>query len=478
MKLILDKKRFNLLFVIVGVLYVIFHLLTLDISPLPWFDETFMLNIAKNKIDTGAYLFTIAPPYESGNNEALIYGPLYFIISTTVLKIFGVGIFQYRIVGVFFAFLVLLISYFTARKNSFFLIFLLALDPLFLAASHSGRMDTMALTLGLASLYLFFESEKKNNYWLLIGAGLLSGLTLLTTPRAFVTLFGIGFLLLLNVLRYRTKESILKSIVWGIPVVVLYGIWVIYAFGSVNGLLDYYASFDSAGFVQFFNVRISTIQKPLILVLSVTLIWSIWLKGKAFFNDRNIVYLSSLFIFYLLIFDTGIYSILILPFIYLLIVDNFPSFKFDNRFVFKALLAFNVLFFLIKGTVIFLERGQRNHEKISDFIGLNIPEGANIVGDEMYYYAAIENNSAFQYYHLYKSINGRYAYQRDVFKYEYVILSNRFKGTVIEKLYVEDKCEIIATFKSEKNKTAQMIESFLPIKILNEFDCVIYKLKK
>lgn len=60
-------------------LIIAYHLFTLEIQPLPWFDEVYFASIADNFINNGSLVPEIGS-YARNGRPALTYGPVYFFL--------------------------------------------------------------------------------------------------------------------------------------------------------------------------------------------------------------------------------------------------------------------------------------------------------------------------------------------------------------------------------------------------------------
>src|SRR6478735_4434527 len=125
--------------------YLSFHFYTLDLNPLPWFDEVFFASISKSLSETGN-LVPLAYK-EFWSQEILLYGPVHFLLESSSFKLFGFGIIQYRWITFFFGILVVittvnLLKYYTSSLSLLILLFVsLVLDPFINLSMHEGRMD-------------------------------------------------------------------------------------------------------------------------------------------------------------------------------------------------------------------------------------------------------------------------------------------------------------------------------------------------
>jgi 4-amino-4-deoxy-L-arabinose transferase-like glycosyltransferase len=143
--------------------YVVLHLVTLDRSPTPYFDDTFFASVTDALRSTGELRLEISPLYFG--KPVYIYGPLYFAAAAGVLEVLGFGSFQFRLIALSFGLGIIWLLYKLLRVGGashgmgLVICALLAIDPTFYKSLHSGRMDSMALFLLLLSLYLVLLPE-------------------------------------------------------------------------------------------------------------------------------------------------------------------------------------------------------------------------------------------------------------------------------------------------------------------------------
>jgi len=494
-KLISIIKIKNSVFYLFVFLLIIFNLLTLNYSPLPWFDEVYFASITKSYSETGLFKFYISPLYDSG--EVLRYGPLYFIFTSIIVKIFGFGLFQYRILNFVASVLCIYIAslilkkYKLSNKDLFFFITIYLFDVMFVMNSHSGRMDGVALLFVLIFHYLVLNYNK--NYWNLPLSGVAFAISILTTPRSVFfmlpIIFYFGFVLMLHL---KKDKNYLRLLSWAIPPIILYLFWIFIKFGSIQSYFDYYLQKRTTEhgsdsyletFIQF-SPYIFKFQIPLFVVTTLSIILLIFSKAKKHFFI--FISLANIFIFYGFILDTGMYSIFILPFYYLIIFLSFNINPINNKLkysIYIFLLLFNLSTFVIKNTGIVLDLKLRDYKRLNSIVNQNIPKNSRVIGNEVYFYTVIQNNCDFQTIERGGNWLDRYDYQAKVFDFDYLILNEQFiedhKG--IFSIYHVDEMEVIQRIKlgDEKNSITIKISNLLDIpNPMYSYNGIIYKRKK
>jgi 4-amino-4-deoxy-L-arabinose transferase-like glycosyltransferase len=190
----------------------------LTIYPLPWFDEGINFQAPKNLIMYGQYAMrsseefrVLDPAFQTGLPVEL---PI-----TLSFKLFGIGLFQARLVSAMLSLLCVAIYYVIARQlysravGWLAVILLLAFAPdSFVSFLYVGRQalgETSALLFFLGGLLLWFQSWERLEHRYLVGAGLLCGLAMITksqfnllVPPTILTVWLIGFFWL-KLLRWR-----------------------------------------------------------------------------------------------------------------------------------------------------------------------------------------------------------------------------------------------------------------------------------
>ena len=82
-------KKLHLVFLLI--IYLVYHLLTLNVSPLPWYDEVVFNSIAHSFAHDGTFFCKVGPLAMEGK-QIVVYGPVFFVSSGILESIFGMGI--------------------------------------------------------------------------------------------------------------------------------------------------------------------------------------------------------------------------------------------------------------------------------------------------------------------------------------------------------------------------------------------------
>ena len=313
------------LFIAYWIGYLLINLLIIEVSPLPWYDETYMASIAKTLADSGHLYAQIAWAHQI--EYPPVYGPVFFWITYPVLKLFGFGIWQYRITIILSGIGCLLLSHqlikthYPEKRTVYLLPILLSIDPFFFRSMHEGRMDLWATFFLLyATLYLLKVFKQPQNWSAVIFSGLLVGLALNTSPRSAFFAVALGLFGLPKLFK-NWKAYWKKAIIWISIPSLLYIAWVQYAYGGFSNMFAFFTQEGYWGFTRINPAKTSILaqQYPLMLSALAVSIYGFFRLGKAIFDDLYLLALLSIGCFYLLVFDQGPYVAYIIPSYYLLI---------------------------------------------------------------------------------------------------------------------------------------------------------------
>jgi 4-amino-4-deoxy-L-arabinose transferase-like glycosyltransferase len=433
-----NKLSFPICIVVLALWYV----LTLAYSPLPWLDEIFFASITKSLISGKGFIVAIDPLINSGN-ESLTYGPIYFMFTTLVWKLFGFGIVQFRIVNLVFSGLTILLFYLIQKELGIkkwivrIATFLLMFDIMFVQNAHSGRMDFVALFFALITYFIYFKKEKGFN--LIVLMSVCGGISILTTPRIAIIVLPLFFIAFYQAIKNR--KIVNASLLSAIPII-LYLCWIYYGFGSITAFLNYYKGTGEStnqGYLLFLggNFNIPKYQIPLVIIGIAAFILK--LKSRNTILNSIILFLPLL-LFYIVVFDAGGHSAIIIPFWYLTIsyslneYDNIRKIKRSfNVFIFSSLLVLfivNVSSFVMKSSWLLVTLSERDPQKLDEWMKSHIKDGSKVIGDDRYYYACINRNCDFKYIDRPRMIDHT-KYYKEIYKPDYIFISVQTSPDII-----------------------------------------------
>lgn len=398
--------------------------------------------MAAHFAETGDFFAPVCPLMDYYYPQSKAYGPGYFILLGFVFKIFGFGMVQMRTPALLFGFAFLLLGYRMLResgvseKPSAIFFILLLIDPIFLQNIHSGRMDSTALFFaGMGGLFVI-RATNQNALSDYVFCGIFLGLAILCTPRIAVNIIGPGMAAFLFLRASPSPKKVLKFLLIPLLAGLIYTIWIFWGFGGFSNAWLYFFGqpreklhYDSLaqGYISF-EKYIPVFQYPAILLLIILVIY--WLFGRRKINPLQLICAFNLMAYFLLVRDTGIYSIFSIPWAYMLMVSIGDSFNLTTvsagrlTLVFSLLICLNAGIFLTKQLVIAMDAPSRDDELVSQAIGKIIPAGSRVIGDEVYYYAAMNNGLKFQYIDRGAAGHQRLCYHKINFDFEYIIVRN------------------------------------------------------
>jgi hypothetical protein len=464
------SKFFKVIFSVLAIFYLIFHLVTLPYNPLPWYDETYFASIALNLAHHGTF-FPMVAYHAKVLKEDIAYGPVYFIFTGLSFKLFGFGIFQFRVINLLFGFLLVWIFskilrlYHYSTTTILIIIGAFLLDPFLQLSLHEARMDLVTLALMLSSGFLLLRSLENGNLriTIVVFSGLLAVAALLTTPRIGFIYITLCLVFMLWLVKNFSAENLLKAAIWLLPVIIIYTCWIFYAFGGLTDLLSYYKELskeEAAGYVGFFKpIYFIPKHEWLLIICAIICLLYKLVSEDIKLNYFYIFSLLSIVVFYIIVVDVGPYSILIIPFYYFIIADSLKDLSFKDLknpllYLSIILLTFNVGYFSLKGMQVAGSMEQRNPQEAEDFIKNYIPAGSKVVGDPLYYYAVIGAGSDYQYFNKYASNEQREQWHREQYDYDYLLITDQSKVRDAEAvlLYLSNaKFKKIARFEKESS---------------------------
>jgi len=431
--------RWLLVLILLGFGY---HSMTLKISPMPWFDETYFASLTLHFIESGDFMADIGPMLESFYPQSKAYGPAYFLVTGFSIKVFGFGILQMRLPALIFGLLFLfvfdkiLIVSEISRSVSNLAVCTLLFDAIFLQNIHSARMDSMALLLVGLGIYHLLKAMNKEATIDFLACGIYFGLAALTTPRIAVCLFGPGLIAATFFLSKPGKKRFLHLLCIPVLVFLLYSIWVFWGFGGYEAAYNYFFGqpketlhFKSLadGYISA-KKYIPPFQYPVLLIFTVFLITTFYFRR----STKWIFWISlvNLLAFYSLVNDTGMYSILAMPWLYMALAcmaQSFSQMKFIEtaiRVSMGCILLMYFGIFALKNTAIWLFAKSRDLEIAQAQVNQLMPRNSRVIGDEAFYYFVKKAGSDFQYLDRGAGTESRILYHQNDYNFQYILVRN------------------------------------------------------
>lgn len=473
-------------------LIIIINLLLLSYSPLPWFDEIYFTGITNSLLTNGTFHLSAFPLYDTG--EILTYGPVYFFLTGLSVKLFGWGVFQFRIVNFLFALGCIFLSwrilrlYYKEKFTGILFILLYITDPMFTTNSHSGRMDSVALFFILVVIYYLYENHSLRNY---LATAIAASLALLTTPRSAFFLVPVLLLHFVPLLfKLKKSQNWLKIFIFGGFTITLYAAWIFTKFGGFEQFFDYYFQQPRSGlvnknlFASFirFSPYIIIFEYP--LVITTTLLFSALLIKKRFrLNTMTWILFLNIITFYSFILDTGQYSIFIIPCFYLLLFISVIKLGFPSKIRYSILfliLLFNIVLLTVKSYSVVADLQLRNYATVDNSVASVVPPGSKVIGNELYYYSVIKNDCEYQSIERGANLKQRIDYHYNDFDFDYLIINESYikiNRQVVDTYLKSGEFEIVSPViqQDSDNSTTLKIARWLEMYVFYTYEGMIYK---
>jgi hypothetical protein len=366
-----------------GILWVMYHIITLERSPIPNFDEAFFASMTRSVQDDGTLMLRMSTRAINEANELWLYGPVYFYTQAFITDIIGWGIWQFRLLNFLCGVLLVVVILNIAKKFSFgnfqmiILLSLLITDTAINANMHSGRMDSLAMLLFTTGMYFFFFAPSTAKIYTIL-AGVFYSLAFLTTPRTgfLLLILPVGFALESFWLFHNQSRTgmLLQSVVmamrfhtlrYAIPLVMIitpFFLWVQFRVGGIENYLRFFVeSQDLAPLYKIVNLpafyQLPALGLWIVTILSVTRLLLLRNKIKwklsAEYIDRRVVFIVILPVLYIC-FIKGGYTVFLMPWIYIVLVYLTSYLSVYLRSLWgRNLLSFVCIGILILNTAIF-----------------------------------------------------------------------------------------------------------------------------
>lgn len=414
--------------IVIGVLG---NLYSLNLSPLPWFDEAFFADVSMSVAEHGKPELTLYSNLKPMRINA--YGPVYFYLQAGLIKVFGLDIFWFRLVnylaglGCVVMLTKILRLYFS--PSSRFFECLLLFDPIFIQNIHSGRMDMLAMLFGMGSLYVLLKTKSSFKLSYTIFAGLLLGIAYLTTPRMIFFALPVGIYVFIRLGLFHALVFSITSSFIVLP-------YIIIEFGSIisyfRSFLETPVYFSHIGVVsktgEVFRYWHHGLIYIILIVNGVVLATKLKEKQRIFFI--GFLWLVVL-LFHLLVIEKGPYSAMVIPFYYLLIAISLGllyEFKWIKWATISSLCITGFVFLSIffgKLLIVIAFKDLRNPTTITNELSeIKIPQKRWIASYEYYYASRILGYNMVGYELPYQ-IDRRIQYHLDSCGAKYMLINKK-----------------------------------------------------
>lgn len=385
------------------IMLLIMHLITLKISPLPWFDEVCFADISYNLLQGNGFKLSLAPYLDHFEN-VIHYGPIFFTIQAGFLKLFGLNPMGARMPGFLFAIIgFYLLFRFIKREfkteNVWAFILLGITLPTVSSTLHNGRMEFVAIFFWIFSL-LVLTGKRKYKIPL---AGLLMAGMLLTSPRSGVLLFGHVFLIIWEN-RKSFKNLFISGFLFGGVIFLAEYTW---ALISMDGLFPY-LNFLSSASDGYVGGGFPFLEKdyPLLVIIFASLL-AIFYQRKELLKliDSEgkfyIMALINILVYLLFVNETGPYLVYL---VFSILIVSISLVKISKPIWSFGIQPFILIIFglqVLKFGIIMYEFETRSSDRCQSEISEIIPSGEGVLCSDVYYYLLNKNgNEVFYIHHL------------------------------------------------------------------------------
>ena len=473
-----ENNRYIVLFVI-STIYIIFHIATLKNFTLPWFDETYYASMADSLFRFGSLFVSVDPIGTKGPIN--YYGPVYFIITGLLFKIFGINIQQFRLPGLLFGFGIIVITIMILRQNKIkggiilLACMALSLDHWFNQEIHNGRMDSTALFFILLSFYFILKSKEPGRmasiYWCIFSA-VLAAIGVLTTPRVGPLVIPIGLILVFRAVYNKNNCEVKQIIIWSVIFSILILSWLIYAFENLDSIMVTYLQ-EYSGSTH--TTSVGYYQYPLFILLIIVIPAIVIGNIRNLFDEALFFSISGVAIYCFFITGPwGFFFFFSTPLIYIAIAFIISSISNDKyrkwiNAVFILLISVNGSIFIAQACVIFGQWDARCHAHAEEFVERYVPRGSKVVGDYKYYYAVRKNGSEFQHIDRGGPLSARFDYHKNIYNFEYLITSMDEESEPVQAYMKNVPLVKIASLHVKSDNIISDIIIRVAGKIVNEF---------
>ena len=272
----------------------------LSLWPTPWFDEGPPLQVSKNLVQIGKYGLDSSEGFRPFSQSVTV-GPTVTLPVALAFKVLGIGIWQARLISVFYGFLAIFLFYTVSykvfsHKVAFLATLLLLVTPIFsndtsasfLALSRMVMGDVPALAFLLAGCFFWFLSLEKKSHVYSILSGLAFGAAIITKALYVISPVSLLLVWVLNRLWYHKIEWKYTVIPFLLSILIGLGWYGYNIYMSETGFMGYFE--QSATLALIFSIS-QLIKNARVLVGSMSIILGIpaFIYGASFCIKKDIV---------------------------------------------------------------------------------------------------------------------------------------------------------------------------------------------
>lgn len=496
---------------IISLLFIFLYSINLDKFPHVWVDEILFSNPAYTLIIQGKLGTTIFYGVDNMQNFTYWQPPLYLLLLSFSFKLFGLGVWQGRVVSVILGLISVIFTYALGKElydNKVGMIssLLLTFNLLFFYVARDIRMDIAVVCFTLIATYLIIIALKKSNQLYYFLAGLFAMMSFLSHPNGLIGILTIYLLIFL--FKYYNKSSnllqttysvlkekgiylyslalILTSIPYILYILMDFSTFYVQYMGNVGHSVfspitnimqepsRYMSFFSSNTFNNVFggnNLILLAILLAIIIIVILTIIAIFYALKSKKLEDKIIlsIFFSQIVLFMVLVSNKAvIYLSILLPYWSIIIAricynKNF-EYQINKKIFYKKKNLISSFFLGIIITIIIFNFGaiaysinsnsEYDYYAIKPEISNYIPNGSIVIGDHLYYIALANNYD----YYSYKALK--------FIKPDYIIFNNQFNMnnlTIDTQKYVSDNYKEIGFIPKNKNIEGSPIKIYKKI---------------
>lgn len=404
------KHDYSIIILFLVLCWLGFHVITIQRSPLPWFDEVFFANMTKSFQTTGKlYLAMSTGQYEG--QEIIHYGPIYFYTQAFVTKWLGFGLWQFRalnfLAGIgIFTIIILIARRLSLNSNLIYvLFFFLISDPAIFANMHSGRMDSLAMFLFLLGFYFYFTISKTSTNSIL--AAFFFSLSILTTPRIGFLFLALPVKLIYDYFFIQRSLSYLIRAHLAVYFIILISFlsWVLFKAGSITDYIQLFSQNSTFKKLYTFFHLPPFYQLPAFFYFCFLFLFFLaqflYKKPVILENiaEKGLVLSVILIPLIYVVFIKGGYTVYLMPFLYLAIVYFVYLFRKCNisvkihYFALSSILLLNIFIFLYKSVILFSNWDNRNPYHFTNYFMKKNISSENVLASHQFFYQIQKKNN-------------------------------------------------------------------------------------
>ena len=432
----LQVVRPSRIFWIVTLVAMVLILLFLPRSPLPWLDETFFASTSLAVARGGPPIPTVLGAFPHTGRIDLLYGPLVFFLGSLDVRLFGLSITSWRLLGFFGAVGAVFSASWVSRcldrsaAATAASAMMVALSQGIGARATTGRLDTITLTLEILSLIctlhaMRVQESRRSGFLYAALAGILCAFAALSTPRAFPFVLGLFVAIALELLLTRTWELITRGLIIAAAALLPVWGWTLSRGTNPIGWLRFIAEVSRGDRISVSPILHGSwhfFDEPLVPLLSgliftfVTLLVFIGAFGSSIFTVRptteiegpgvlsalrlaSIAVLINFVVSVLTISRFWDYEVFVVPLVIPVLIALTAKIlrgsapRTLQRIVLVSWLVLAIVLLAIRsGKVVawLASYHERDPQPLQDFISGKVPGNSRVFGPEEFYFYAVE----------------------------------------------------------------------------------------